>query len=702
MTPGLFLLRRAFEKKMYNKRWIYKDNKNDASEYMAKFIAERYSLPLFAARICVSRGLKTPEDAERFFTRGTEKLTDPYKMKGMDEAVERITEAVDNGETITIFGDYDADGVTATAILYSFLTKQTDATVYFRIPDRLKEGYGLSETAVREISEDGTKLIVTVDCGIKSVEEIQLASELGIDVVVTDHHTRGDILPLCCAIVNPIFEPDDSPLKNLCGAGVSYKLCEALGGVFGCEDDELYPLLAQAAVGTLGDAVSLTGENRTIVNCGIEYIKKGYNIGLTALLSGEKNYDPEKLTAKDISYTVVPKINAAGRMGDASRALELLTTPDKPYAEKLAEELSKENIKRKEIETQIFSVAYNEDHLISNEDDCAVVSLGEGWHHGVMGIVAARIMEKSLKPAFLFAPEDDDPTIARGSARSVDGFDLRQALAYCGEFIEKFGGHEKAAGLTVKVANLRPFLDKLNEYYRDRKNETVQVKTQTVDCILPAWEITPENFESLRKLEPFGTDNEDPKICTNDVELCDIRYMSEGKHARFTFKALDAGGKPFIFTAKKFNIEGMPLPWPGERCSILYKADVNVWNGRKTAEPVIEDIFENAFCVENECKKIYNENCITHSGFYVKREDLVILFKVFRATGGRCDTQGINGLLKKIRDAGYGLTRYQIVYGMQIFRELGFVKLEKGVFETVPDAPSRSLEESEIFTSLSE
>ncbi|MBQ3847670.1 MAG: single-stranded-DNA-specific exonuclease C-terminal domain-containing protein, partial [Clostridia bacterium] len=283
-----------------------------------------------------------------------------------------------------------------------------------------------------------------------------------------------------------------------------------------------------------------------------------------------------------------------------------------------------------------------------------------------------------------------------------DGFDLRQALAYCGEFIEKFGGHEKAAGLTVKVANLRPFLDKLNEYYRDRKNETVQVKTQTVDCILPAWEITPENFESLRKLEPFGTDNEDPKICTNDVELCDIRYMSEGKHARFTFKALDAGGKPFIFTAKKFNIEGMPLPWPGERCSILYKADVNVWNGRKTAEPVIEDIFENAFCIENECKKIYNENCITHSGFYVKREDLVILFKVFRATGGRCDTQGINGLLKNIRDAGYGLTRYQIVYGLQIFRELGFVKLEKGVFETVPDAPSRSLEESEIFTSLSE
>lgn len=593
---------------MNEKEWIIRvPHEEIVSSETAAEIAEELHLSLPTAQLLVLRGCETPDAAHDFLAKRTELFHDPFQIKDMREAGMTLMRAVDTGKKIAIYGDYDVDGVTSVCALYLYL-RSMGANVSYYIPSRITEGYGVSEEAVRRLAADGVQVIVTVDTGVTAVAEIALAYELGMQVVVTDHHECGETLPSAEAVVNPHRADDENPFKDLAGVGVVFKLLCALeilrnpdAPVSHCVRRVCLKYADLIAIGTVADVMPVRDENRLIVAFGLKRIEDDPREGVRALLnaanSESKSAQKRRVTSSMIGFTLAPRINAAGRLGDAALAVQLFLSEDAESADSLARRLCDLNRQRQNEENRIADAAYARiDAEYDLTADPVVVLADEYWHHGVIGIVASRITERYGCPTVLISferPESGDaPAMAqpddlgKGSGRSVPGMNLYDALNACSDLLEKFGGHELAAGLTVRRDKLREFKERLNAYARTCFQEGLPAPTLEAECELTSEELTLEQAEELYALEPFGVANPVPVFVTYSMTIADITAVGAGKHIRFRMEKDGVSVTAMYFRHGLADIDA----YPGERVDVMYQLDVNEFQGVRSLQMIVKDI----------------------------------------------------------------------------------------------------------------
>ena len=497
-------------------------------KYAATLAAQQKEVGLLAG-ILAARGITDPTEALTLLA-GEEELSDPMLLTDMDKACARILEAIDKEQTIVVYGDYDVDGVTATALLYQHL-KGMGASVKCMLPSREGDGYGLSKNAIQSIHDKGCQLIVTVDNGISALEEAEFAASLGVDLIVTDHHLPHDALPKAVAVVDPRRADDHSPFKGLCGAGVAFKLCAALDG---CPPEEMLDYCGDlAAVGTVADVMPLTGENRTLVKAGLKLLQQTDRPGISALLE-EVGLEGKPITAENVSYAIAPRINAAGRMDNAVTALQLVLCGDEERAEELAHKLNEINVARQETEQEIVKAAQKQlDAEPAILEDRVILIWGRDWHPGVIGIVASRLVEKTGRPVIVVSVDEHGE--GKGSGRSVQGFNLHECIASCEDILLRFGGHAMAAGLSVREENLPELRRRLNEW---AARECAVLFTPPLECDLSIHldRITVESVRRLEQLAPYGAENPTPVFVLEKAVIDGIFSVSEGKHCRLRLR----------------------------------------------------------------------------------------------------------------------------------------------------------------------
>lgn len=497
-------------------------------KYKAVLAAQQKENALLAG-ILAARGITDPAEALTLLA-GEEELSDPALLTDMDVACQRIWQAIDNGETIAVFGDYDVDGVTATALLYQHL-KGMGATVKCMLPSREGDGYGLSKNAIQSMHNKGCSLIVTVDNGISAVEEAEFAASLGMDLIITDHHLPPETLPKAVAVVDPRRKDDHSPFKGLCGAGVAFKLCAALDG---CPPEEMLDYCGDlAAVGTVADVMPLVGENRTLVKAGLQQLQQTDRPGFGALLE-EVGLAGKPITAENISYAIAPRINAAGRMDNAVTALQLVLCEDPDRAGELAHKLNEINAHRQETEQQIFKAA---EELLEQQperlDDRIMLLWGRDWHPGVIGIVASRLVERTGRPVIVVTIDEHGE--GKGSGRSVQGFNLHTCIGSCADLLVRYGGHAMAAGLSVREENLPELRRRLNEWAA-RECPVLHTPPLTCDVTIHLDRITVESVRHLDQLAPYGAENPTPVFLLQSAVVDGVYPVSEGRHSRLRLR----------------------------------------------------------------------------------------------------------------------------------------------------------------------
>lgn len=497
-------------------------------QYVATLAAQQKESALLAG-ILAARGITDPDEALTLLA-GEEELSDPELLTDMHKACQRIWQAIDNGETIVVYGDYDVDGVTATALLYQHL-KGMGATVKCMLPSREGDGYGLSKNAIQSIHDKGCQLIVTVDNGISAVEEAEFAAQLGVDLIITDHHLPPEQLPKAVAVVDPRREDDTSPFKGLCGAGVAFKLCAALDG---CPAEEMLDYCGDlAAVGTVADVMPLTGENRTLVKAGLRQLQQTDRPGMEALLE-EVGLAGKPVTAENVSYAIAPRINAAGRMDSAVTALQLVLCEDPDRAAELAHKLNQINVQRQETETQIFQAVQQQ---LEQQPDCledrVMLLWGRDWHPGVIGIVASRMVERTGRPVIIVTVDQQGE--GKGSGRSVQGFNLHACIGSCADLLIRYGGHAMAAGLSVREENLPELRRRLNEWAA-RECPVLHTPPLCCDLAIHLDRITVDSVRRLEQLAPYGAENPTPVFLLQNAVLDGVYSVSEGKHSRLRLR----------------------------------------------------------------------------------------------------------------------------------------------------------------------
>lgn len=571
--------------------------------------------PLAAAALC-ARGIDTPEAARAFLETDPAKLHDPMLLPDMAKARDTIRRAIEQGKKIAVFGDYDVDGVTSTCVMTRVL-RSLGADVRHYIPDRLSEGYGLSMSAMDRLAQDGIGLIVTVDSGVSAFEEIARARDLGMEVVVTDHHECREELPDANAVVNPKRADSTYPFAELAGVGVAFKLACALAG-----DGQQRAVLEQyadlVALGTVADVMPLIGENRIIVAAGLRRMAETQNVGLSMLLH-ESGQQGKRLTASTISFILAPRINAAGRLGHADMAAELFLTDDPRRAQTLAMALCEQNKQRQATENQILEQALQKlrreyDPL----EDQVIVLAGEDWHHGVIGIVSSRICDRYACPTVLIALEDG---IGKGSGRSVKGFNLYEALCDSAPLLERFGGHELAAGLTIREENIQQFHENMEAWAREHVNPQELMPILHIDCPIAPEFISTEATRGLDVLEPFGMGNPQPVFSMCDLLVEEITPISSDRHVRLT---LSKDGQ--TYTAMLFGTgQGGCGFAQGNYVDAAFCLEINEYRGRCSVQLVIRDI-QLSTCEVMADQKILNlYNRFMSDGALTAREARVLL-----------------------------------------------------------------------------
>ena len=503
---------------MSRKKWIVKSgDKENATKF-----SEELNISPYAALIASTRGINTAEEAKDFFGIGERKCVDPMDFPDMYTAVKRIQKALDSFERIAVYGDYDADGVTSTALLYSYLEMQGADVVYY-IPNRHTEGYGLSYEAIDKLSMMGVKLIITVDNGISAVEEAKYINELEMELIVTDHHLPSDTLPQAVAVVDPHREDCNLEFKDYAGVGVAYKLICALEGEENGVTDSFVDLVT---IGTVADVMPLIKENRELVRRGVRLIADSDRSGIQALIE-VAGLSERRMTSTTVAFGICPRINAAGRMGSADRAIRLLLSDDYEEATLLAQEINDENVTRQQTEQEILNQAVeqikrNPNWIYQN----VLVVAGEGWHDGVVGIVASRLVEKYGKPTLVITVDGEE---AKGSGRSIDGFNLYDVLSHCGECLTHFGGHTLAAGIGLKTENIGDFRKAINRY---ADGIEMPYPIQNIDFKLNPAYVNVEMLNAIEQLEPFGAGNPQPIFGLYNMTITDIQPIGNGKHLR--------------------------------------------------------------------------------------------------------------------------------------------------------------------------
>ena len=496
---------------MKEKRWVFK-NSADKNEILA--LADSLNISRVLADLLLQRNVTNFNEAKYFFRPSLEDLHDPFLMRDMEKASKRVIKAITENEKITVYGDYDVDGTCAASLMYLFL-KKLGAQVDIYIPQRLTEGYGLSIDGIDTIKERGSNLIISVDCGVTAVEEVDYANQNGIETIICDHHQPKDVLPDAYAILDPLIPGDDYPFKYLSGAGVASKLARAIGDRVGLKDAAM-EYLDLVALASAADIVPLVDENRILVRYGLEKINNAPRPGIKALLDRAK-MNHGTLSSSQIVFTIAPRINAVGRMGDAMRAVELFTSEDYEKASEIAEILETENTKRREIDEVTFSLAVNlTEESINLDKDKAIILHGEDWHPGVIGIVASRLVERYYRPSIMLTTIDG---VAKGSARSVKGVNIYEILHECNHLLIQFGGHEAAAGLEIEIENIDEFRECFNRKLSEKLNGDEIIPEIEIDSEIHFSEITPKFIRILDQFAPFGPGNLRPVFYAKDVRF---------------------------------------------------------------------------------------------------------------------------------------------------------------------------------------
>lgn len=635
----------------------------------AAAFAQTYGVPFFLAMLMNIRGLDDAAHLREFLGEG-EPLSDPFLLKDMDKAAARITRAVDNMEKIAVYGDYDADGVTSTAMLYSYLETR-GADVIFYIPQREGEGYGMNIGAVEYLKEQGVSLIVTVDNGISSVQEVARANELGIDVVVTDHHRPQEILPDAVAVVDAYRPDDTSPYKHFSGVGIAFKLLMALEDGAGDVEDLLEAYSDLAAIGTIGDIVPLTGENRTLIRAGLERLSQSDRPGVQALLENA-GIAGKTLTSTNVAFTLVPRINATGRMGAPERAVRLLISGYEEEAEVLSEEICADNEERRRVEAEIAEAAFADIEAKGYMKDRVVVVDGENWHHGVIGIVASRVTERCGKPCMIISRGE---TEAKGSGRSIEGFSLFEAICACGDLLVKFGGHPMAAGITLKPENIEAFRKRINQYAAEHFPQ-MPTQTVTLDCKLNPAALSVSMAQSLTQLEPFGNGNPQPVFGLFNMELSNVTPVGGGGHLRLTLEKNGA-----VITAMRFNTKPEELPYHiGDKVDLAVQLEAREFRGQPSLTVIVRDMKFAAFNTEKNIASLASFekwqrgevlSAEDKNRLYPDRACLAAIYRALRTVNGK-ETDQVRFVSQFGKDMTLGLFKTALL----VFEERGLVHSE--------------------------
>ena len=612
----------------------------------AKTLAESIGVSLLVAKILCARGYTDPKDARAFLNRDLSALHDPFLLRDMDRAAARIRSAMGAGEKVAVYGDYDVDGITATYILADFLRRKgLDCTYY--IPDRFDEGYGVNLTSLVRLRTQGVRLVITVDTGITAVKEVAAAKTLGVDMVVCDHHECKETLPGACAVVDPHRADCTYPFPQLAGVGVAFQLIRAL-----CTPEELEEVQARylpfVTLGTVADIMPLVSENRAIVANGLELMKTTTHVGLSALID-EAGAKRETLDCGQIGFMLAPRMNAAGRMANAGRVVELFLEQDPDTAHNMARELCELNAARQALETKIMEQAVEElPRVFDPERDHAIVLAGEGWHHGVIGIVASRLCEQYHCPAILISLDGD---VGKGSGRSVNGFNLYEALSRTENCITQFGGHELAVGLSVtreQIPALREQLNKIASFAGEFPH------TVKFDFEADPSDLTVEAIESLRILEPFGCGNPYPALGLYNRPLTEVKSIGQGKHTKLTVD----GFSGVFFRTTPETLLGVQ----GDTVSVVFRPEVNTYYG-KSVQLLVQDLCQNDE-VLSACEAPMAD--LTPELARAMRVEYRELGGFWRWLKARGDAAYSVGELSRAT----GLSAYQIACALSVFHEL--------------------------------
>lgn len=669
---------------MAHKKWVVRD----VDKETASAISEKFNIDPFVACLLVSRGINDDLSVSNFLSKSFETVS-PFNFADMEKAVSVINSAVDNNEKICIYGDYDCDGVTSTALLLSFL-KNLGADVFYYIPDRISEGYGINNSAVDEIYNKGANLIVTVDNGISSVDEAEYIYSLGMRLVVTDHHRLGSELPRAEAIVNPHREDNKLTFKDYCGVGVAFKLAQAMydGGV----EDLIEEYIELVTVGTLGDFVPLVHENRAFVRKGLEKINNYPSPPFEAFVNanGFKDY-----SSGDIVMQLCPRINAMGRMGDAARAVEFLLSADGEDCAYKYEQLCLENSKRQEIEKTILE---DVTRILEENPSIAaqrvIVVKGRGYHHGVTGIVASNIVERYNKPTFIISVDEDG--IARGSARSTEGFNIFDAISSCSDCLIRFGGHPQAAGVTLEENKINEFIRRINEYALSTFELMPQAELNIDLKISPNY-LTLDLAENLSVLEPYGAGNLQAVFGVYKMRLLSVTPLKEGKHIRLE---LEKKGK--VIRVVKFSTPYAEFPYkPGDILDIAVKINKNLFRERLLLSIIavdvrLSDTDDDKYVSEKNDYELYRQSGKFSPSLYPDREICALIYRALKSNAGW--NYSLEDLYFRLQKS---VTYGQLMFALKAFSQAGLIKIDGTVTMLKPQGKV-SLEDTKILKSLRE
>lgn len=561
-----------------NKKWqIY-----DLHEDKIKEVSEKYNINKLLATILVNRNIIYDKDIRKFLNPTRKDFHNPFLMCDMEKAVERIIKAIKNQENVTIYGDYDVDGITSITVLKSFL-KDRGLEVNTYIPNRLNEGYGLNKGAIDKITSTGCQLMITVDCGISAIDEINYATTLGIETIVTDHHEPGEKIPNAFAVIDNKRKDSKYPFRELAGVGVVFKVIQAISIKLNLPEEEYLKYLDIVCIGTISDIVPLVDENRVITKLGLMLVKQTKNLGLRAILH-VSGYN--KIDSNTISFGVAPRINACGRMGVAEEALNLFLSKNINEVNNLARKLDEHNRVRQEIEKSIYDSVEKQIQKNNLYKNNTIVVSGENWHHGVIGIVSSKITEMYFKPSILLSFEEGG--IGQGSGRSIPGFDLHDALMKCDDLIEKFGGHSMAIGITIKRENFEKLKEKLEKIAVEEHVDEI-VPIVKIDAKVDLSEVNKYMVESLKELEPFGEGNKMPIFVFKNLKIDSIRALSEGKHLKLTLK-----DNNIIVNAIGFNMGELAQDYRiGDKIDVVGSLEINNFNGMDNIQINMKDLMRS-------------------------------------------------------------------------------------------------------------
>ncbi|MBD5806032.1 single-stranded-DNA-specific exonuclease RecJ [Limosilactobacillus walteri] len=593
-------------------KWKLADNASDAT---VNTLTKELGISKILATLLVQRGINDVAKANKFFKPTMDEIYDPHLLHDMDKAIDRIEKAVENQEQITVYGDYDADGITSTALMYEALMS-IGANVNYYVPNRFKDGYGPNMAAYQRLIENGTQLFVTVDNGVSGKEVIDKVVESGVDVIITDHHELPPDLPNATAIVHPRYPESNYPFPDLSGVGVAFKVAWALTGDFPVEQLDL------VAIGEIADVVNVTDENHALISSGIQQLRQGMRPGLAALMS-LANISPTNLTGQDIGFGIAPRLNALGRIADANDGVQLLTSLDEDEAQQLAKEVDQANKKRQELVANIMTEANQQAQSAQNQNRKVLVIVGKDWHQGVLGIVASRIMNETGKPTIIVSIDQNSPKLAKGSGRSPESFNLFKALNAHRDIFSAFGGHPAACGLSLSIDNLST-LEQAVEKETENQNFDPSIKQNLpIALTLTPEEISQQLYNDIQNIAPFGPGNDEPIFNMNDVKVTDVRTMGQEKqHLKFSIRSDKADLSVVAFG--KGNIASL-LSSPTGKISIAFKISINEWRGRKNIQLMLEDLkIDGTVIIDERTNKLTPQ-------LFVKQEYYVIKDSRLRA-----------------------------------------------------------------------